>query len=87
MIRQKKIHSRPPPKVKKILNIQRRKKNQNKSDWKFDFSMDTVLVIFLFLWTDNAPCLPHACPLTLSVKIVISILEKKIKWKFCRIGF
>ena len=36
--------------------------------------MGTVHVIFSFLWTDNAPCL---CPLPPSVKILISIIEKK----------
>ena len=48
--------------VKKILNIHHRKKNLNKSYWEFDFSMGTVLVIFSFLWTDNAPCLPPDPP-------------------------
>ena len=29
------------------------KKYLNKNDWKFDFGMGTVLVIFSFFWTDN----------------------------------
>ena len=61
----KKIQTQATPSpVKKILNIHRRKKNLNKSYWKFDFSIGTVLVIFSFLWTDNAPCVPLASPLT-----------------------
>ena len=43
----------PPPPVKKILNLDRRKKNLNKNYWKFDFSIGSVLVIFSFFWTDN----------------------------------
>ena len=35
---------------------------KNKSYWKFDFSLGTVIVIFSFLWTDNAPCLPPLLP-------------------------
>ena len=45
----KKIHCgsyTPGPPIKKILNIHPRKKNLNKSYWKFYFSMGTVLVIF-----------------------------------------
>ena len=71
----KKIHFRPLSPVKKILNIPRRKKNQNKSYWKFNFSMGTVLVLFSFFWTDNAPC-PPPCALQ-CVKLLISIVEKK----------
>ena len=36
--------------------------------------MSTVLVIFSFFWTDNAPC-PHPW-LPLYVKILMSIVEK-----------
>ena len=52
---------------------------------EFDFRMGTVLVIFSFFLTDNALCPPHAAPLALpNVKILISILEKKMKimWNF-----
>ena len=52
----------PLPPVKKILNIHHRKKNLNKSYWKFDFSMGTVFVIFSFHFYEWIT--PPACSLT-----------------------
>ena len=42
---------------------------------ELDFGMGTVLVIFSYFWTDNAPCLPHLSPQF--VNLLISIIEKK----------
>ena len=50
----------PHPFVKFFNTDRRKKKYENYVT--FDFSMGIVLVIFLFFWTDNAPCPPLSCP-------------------------
>ena len=51
------------------------KKNENYVEC--DFRIGTVLLSFLFFWTDNAPC----------VKILISTIEKKINENYVEFDF
>ena len=53
------------------------------------YIITNVFVIFLFFWTDNSPCPPHASnPGTHILKnFNIHLRKKKIKWKLCRIWF
>ena len=64
----------PWPWLKILISIIEKKK-LNRNYLELNISMGTVLVIFSFFWTDNAPL--TAPPPRQFVKLLISIVEKK----------